>query len=85
MRNRAAAVAQHLHFDMPRVGDIALGINAAVTKSSQRLSGASGPQCGTIGAGLDHAHAAPTTAGCGLDHHHRLRAQGRAKFRQRGG
>ncbi|KAF1056957.1 MAG: hypothetical protein GAK44_00036 [Pseudomonas delhiensis] len=65
----AAAIADHLHFDMPRAFDQALDIQVAVAKGGARFGLATGVGRRDL-VGLAHgAHAPPATAGQGLDHH----------------
>ena len=83
MRDCAATIAQHLHFDMSCIGDETLGIHTIVTESRQGLGATGRPQRRAIGPRRHHAHATATAAGRRLDHHRHLCVLRGAEIRQR--
>ncbi len=63
-----AAIAQHLHLQVARAGDQALGVHRTVAEGGQRLGSAAGKGLGQGGRVGDQAHAAAATARHGLEH-----------------
>ena len=68
MRDRAAAVAQHLHLDMTRAGEQPFDVERAVAERLQRLRGTALERRCQLVRRRHHAHAAATAAGDGLHH-----------------
>ena len=68
MADRAMTVADDLHFDMARLADQALDIDAVVSEGGLRLGLAARIGFLQLRGLLDEPHAAPAAAGHGLDH-----------------
>ena len=66
MHHPALAIAQYLHFNVARAGDIPFGVERTVTKSCRRF-GPAARQCGrTLNTRLERLHASPSTSGGGF-------------------
>ena len=65
----AVLVAQHLDFDVARIGDEFLDEDAVVAKTRFRFRAGAGKTLFQLGAAMGDAHALAAAAGGGLDHH----------------
>ena len=69
MEDVAVLVAEDLHFDMPRCGDVALDQHARIAEGIARLALAGGQGLLEIGMLVDAPHALAAATGHGLDQH----------------
>ena len=69
MRNRAAAVAEHLDFDVPGAAHELLDVEVAVAEAGQRLGAAALVGLGHLFRTFHHARAAAPAAAHRLQHH----------------
>ena len=66
--DRVLAVAEHLNFDMPRAGDVALEIEAAIAECGARFGGCLRNLLAKLFRRLGDTNAAPAAPRRGLDH-----------------
>ncbi len=80
MAHRARAVANDLHFNMPRLPDELLGVEPIITKGGLRLRRTTRKRISEFIRFADHAHAATSPACDGFEQHATVRMRREKRF-----